>query len=67
MLLREAWYVPLSMARQYGGRAALDRRRLRQLDRMLTFCRERVPYYRDDPRYAVVPSASSPASPRCRC
>jgi phenylacetate-CoA ligase len=55
MLLREAWYVALSMARQYGSQAAVDRRRLRQLDRMLAFCRERVPYYRGDPRYAVGP------------
>jgi len=55
MLVREAWYVALSMARQYGSRAAVDRLRLRQLDRMLAFCRERVPYYRDDPRYAVGP------------
>ena len=55
MLVRESWYVALSMARQYGSRATVDRRRLRQLDRMLAFCRERVPYHRDDPRYAVGP------------
>jgi phenylacetate-coenzyme A ligase PaaK-like adenylate-forming protein len=55
MLLREACYVPLSMARPYASRAAIDRRRLRQLDRMLAFCRQRVPFYRDDPRYAAGP------------
>jgi phenylacetate-coenzyme A ligase PaaK-like adenylate-forming protein len=58
VLLREAWYVALSLARQYGGRAALERHQLRQLNRVLRFCRERVPFYRDDPRYAVGPLAS---------
>jgi hypothetical protein len=48
MLLREACYVPLSMARQHAGRGAIDRRRCRQLDRMLAFCRQHVPFYRDD-------------------
>lgn len=58
MLLREAWYVVLSLARQYGRQSALERHRLRQLNRMLRFCRERVPYYRDGPGYGVGPLSS---------
>ncbi|MEU7827824.1 hypothetical protein [Nonomuraea sp. NPDC049129] len=52
MIIREAGYVPLSIARQYGGAAGLRRRQLRGLNRMLELARTRVPYYRDDPRYA---------------
>ncbi|MEV0345157.1 AMP-binding protein [Nonomuraea sp. NPDC050680] len=52
MIIREAGYVPLSIARQYGGGAGLRRHQLRGLNRMLELARTRVPYYRDDPRYA---------------
>jgi phenylacetate-CoA ligase len=52
MIIREAGYVPLSIARQYGGAAGLRRHQLRGLNRMLELARTRVPYYRDDPRYA---------------
>ncbi|MGN9838476.1 phenylacetate--CoA ligase family protein [Nonomuraea sp. H19] len=58
MLVREAAYVPLTIARQYGGTAALRRRQLRGLNRMLELARTRVPYYRDDPRYARGPLRS---------
>ncbi|MER7044070.1 phenylacetate--CoA ligase family protein [Streptomyces jumonjinensis] len=52
MFLREAWYVPVGIARQYGTRAALRRRQLTGLNRMLAHARAHVPYYRDDPDYA---------------
>ena len=52
MLLREAWYVVLSLARQYGRQSALERHRLRQLNGCCAL-RERVPYYRDGPGYGV--------------
>ncbi|MER7128189.1 phenylacetate--CoA ligase family protein [Streptosporangium saharense] len=55
MLLREAAYIPLTIARQYGGAAGLRRRQLDGINRMLTVARTRVPYYRDDPRYAGGP------------
>ncbi|TMR93583.1 phenylacetate--CoA ligase family protein [Nonomuraea basaltis] len=55
MLIREAAYVPLSIARQYGSTAGLRRRQLRGLNRVLELARTRVPYYRDDPRYARGP------------
>ncbi|MEV1176383.1 hypothetical protein [Nonomuraea sp. NPDC049784] len=58
MLLREAAYVPLTIARQYGGVAGLRRRQLRGLNRVLELARTRVPYYRDDPRYARGPLRS---------
>ncbi|MEV4096037.1 phenylacetate--CoA ligase family protein [Streptosporangium saharense] len=55
MLLREAAYIPLTIARQYGGAAGLRRRQLDGINRMLALARSRVPYYRDDPRYAGGP------------
>ncbi|MFD0883970.1 phenylacetate--CoA ligase family protein [Streptosporangium algeriense] len=55
MLVREAAYIPLTIARQYGGAAGLRRRQLDGLNRMLHLARTRVPYYRDDPRYAGGP------------
>ncbi|MFF0572612.1 phenylacetate--CoA ligase family protein [Streptosporangium saharense] len=55
MLLREAAYIPLTIARQYGGAAGLRRRQLDGINRMLAVARTRVPYYRDDPRYAGGP------------
>ncbi|MFC5827163.1 phenylacetate--CoA ligase family protein [Nonomuraea insulae] len=55
MLVREAAYVPLTVARQYGGVAGLRRRQLRGINRLLELARTRVPYYRDDPRYARGP------------
>ncbi|MEU7740670.1 hypothetical protein [Nonomuraea sp. NPDC049158] len=55
MIIREAGYVPLSIARQYGGGAGLRRHQLRGLNRMLELARTRVPYYRDDPRYTRGP------------
>ncbi|MFD1538567.1 phenylacetate--CoA ligase family protein [Nonomuraea guangzhouensis] len=55
MIIREAGYVPLSIARQYGSAAGLRRRQLRGVNRMLELARTRVPYYRDDPRYARGP------------
>ncbi|MEV0237423.1 AMP-binding protein [Nonomuraea sp. NPDC050786] len=58
MLVREAAYVPLTIARQYGSAAALRRRQLRGLNRVLELARTRVPYYRDDPRYARGPLRS---------
>lgn len=58
MFLREALYVPVTLVRQYLPAAALRRRRLRGINGMLAYARERVPYYRDDERYAVPPLAS---------
>ncbi|MER7211465.1 AMP-binding protein [Streptosporangium sp. NPDC000239] len=58
MLVREAAYIPLTIARQYGGAAGLRRRQLNGLNRMLDVARTRVPYYRDDPRYAGGPLRS---------
>lgn len=55
MLLREAAYIPLTIARQYGGAAGLRRRQLDGINRMLAVARTRVPYYRDDPRYTGGP------------
>jgi phenylacetate-CoA ligase len=55
---REVAYVGLSYARQYGTGRGLRRQQLRGLNRMLAHCRGRVPYYRDDPRYAVGPLRS---------
>ncbi|MEU7854030.1 hypothetical protein [Nonomuraea sp. NPDC049141] len=55
MIIREAGYVPLSIARQYGSAAGLRRRQLRGVNQMLELARTRVPYYRDDPRYARGP------------
>lgn len=52
MLIREAGYVPLTIARQYGGTAALRRRQLREINEMLELAVHKVPYYRDDPRYS---------------
>jgi phenylacetate-CoA ligase len=46
MLLREIAYVPLTLARQYGGRAGLRRYQLRRLNRMLAHANANVPYYR---------------------
>ncbi|MGW3438376.1 phenylacetate--CoA ligase family protein [Streptomyces bacillaris] len=51
MFLREAWYVPVTFARQYGSRRALRRRQLSRLNRMLAHARTRVPYYRERPDY----------------
>ncbi|WP_405618621.1 phenylacetate--CoA ligase family protein [Streptomyces sp. NBC_01508] len=51
MFLREAWYVPVGIARQYGTGTALRRRQLSQLNGMLAHARAHVPYYRDDPAY----------------
>lgn len=51
MFLREAWYVPVTYARQYGTRRSLRRRQLTQLNRMLAHARATVPYYRDHPGY----------------
>ncbi|MBN6050668.1 phenylacetate--CoA ligase family protein, partial [Nonomuraea sp. RK-328] len=50
--------VPLTIARQYGSVAALRRHQLRGLNRVLELARTRVPYYRDDPRYARGPLGS---------
>ncbi|MFE7430825.1 phenylacetate--CoA ligase family protein [Streptomyces sp. NPDC057545] len=55
MFLREAVYVPVTYARQYGTRGSLRRRQLSQLNRMLAHARARVPYYRDDPAYRTGP------------
>lgn len=46
MLLREVAYVPVTLLRQYGSRAALRRYQLRSLNRMLAFANTNVPYYR---------------------
>jgi phenylacetate-CoA ligase len=46
MLVREIWYVPLALLRQYGSRAGLRRYQLRRLRRMLAYANARVPYYR---------------------
>jgi phenylacetate-CoA ligase len=51
MFLREAAYVPVTMARQYGSRAALRRYQLRQLNAMLAHASQAVAHYRDDPAY----------------
>ncbi|MET7462740.1 AMP-binding protein [Nonomuraea sp. NPDC005501] len=58
MLIREACYVPLSIARQYGDAERLRRHQLRWINRLLGLARTRVPYYRDDPRYARGPLSS---------
>ncbi|MEU6707149.1 phenylacetate--CoA ligase family protein [Streptomyces wuyuanensis] len=58
MFLREAWYVPVTFARQYGSRRSLRRRQLSQLNRMLAHARARVPYYRDSPDYRTGPLRS---------
>ncbi|MFJ6943647.1 phenylacetate--CoA ligase family protein [Streptomyces wuyuanensis] len=58
MFLREAWYVPVTFARQYGSRRSLRRRQLAQLNRMLAHARARVPYYRDSPDYRTGPLRS---------
>lgn len=58
MFLREAWYVPVTYARQYGSRRALRRRQLAQLNRMLAHARARVPYYRAHPAYRTGPLRS---------
>jgi len=58
MLLREAVGVPVAIARQYLPRRLLRRRQLRGLAAQLAYCRQRVPAYRDDPRYAVRPLAT---------
>ena len=57
-MLREAWYVAPTLLRQYGGEMGLRRLQLRQLNRLLAFCRGRVPYYRADPRYPDRPLRS---------
>ncbi|MDG6106422.1 phenylacetate--CoA ligase family protein [Dactylosporangium aurantiacum] len=46
MLLREMAYVPVTLLRQYGGRAALRRFQLRRLNRFLAHANAHVPYYR---------------------
>ncbi|MEJ8658654.1 phenylacetate--CoA ligase family protein [Streptomyces sp. MS1.AVA.4] len=58
MFLREAWYVPVTFARQYGSRRSLRRRQLSSLNRMLAHARARVPYYRDEPDYRTGPLRS---------
>lgn len=58
MFLREAWYVPVTFARQYGSRRSLRRRQLSQLNRMLAHARARVPYYRDSPDHRTGPLRS---------
>ncbi len=58
MFLREALYVPVSCARQYGTRTALRRRQLTGLNRMLAHAAAEVPYYRDDPAYRTGPLRS---------
>jgi phenylacetate-CoA ligase len=57
MFLREALYVPITLARQYARPDGIERRKLRWINEMLAHARERVPYYRDDPRYAHAPLA----------
>jgi phenylacetate-coenzyme A ligase PaaK-like adenylate-forming protein len=54
---REAAYVALSYARQFGDAERLARMRLRRLDEMLAYCRAHVPFY-GDPRYDVGPLTS---------
>ncbi|MEV4513846.1 hypothetical protein AB0K00_33430 [Dactylosporangium sp. NPDC049525] len=46
MLLREMAYVPVTLLRQYGSRAALRRFQLRRLNRFLAHANANVPYYR---------------------
>jgi phenylacetate-CoA ligase len=57
-MLREAWYVAPTLLRQYGSAAGLRRLQLRQLNCLLGLCRQRVPYYRADPRYPDRPLRS---------
>jgi phenylacetate-CoA ligase len=57
-MLREAWYVAPTLLRQYGSGMGLRRLQLRQVNRLLAFCRQRVPYYRADPRYPDHPLRS---------
>ncbi|GAA2711211.1 phenylacetate--CoA ligase family protein [Actinoplanes palleronii] len=51
MFLREALDIPVTMVRQYASRQAITRRKLRWINEMLVYSRERVPYYREDPLY----------------
>lgn len=55
MLLREALYIPVTLARQHASPEAVERRKLRLLNEMLAYGRAHVPYYRDDPAYAHPP------------
>lgn len=57
MLAREAAFVALSYARQFGDAERLARTRLRRLDEMLAHCRASIPYYADS-RYDVGPLTS---------
>jgi hypothetical protein len=43
MLLRELAFIPATLLRQYSSPSAIQRRKLRELDRTLAFCRARVP------------------------
>ena len=58
MLLREGWYVPVSLARQYGSTERLHDLQLRGLNAMLEHSRKTVPHYRDDDRYDIGPLRS---------
>jgi phenylacetate-CoA ligase len=51
MFAREAVWVPVAIARQYGTAAGLRRRQVAGLAAMLAHAQAHVPYYRDDPRY----------------
>jgi phenylacetate-CoA ligase len=57
VFLREACYIPLTIARQYGSVSGLRQRQLGGLNRMIEYAGTRVPYYRDDPRYSRAPLA----------
>jgi phenylacetate-CoA ligase len=57
-LLREAWYVAPTLLRQHGTEGGLRRLQLRQLNRLLAYCRAHVPYYRDAPGYPADPLRS---------
>lgn len=51
MFVREALYVPVSLARQYGGVRGLRRHQLRGVNRMLGHATATVPFYRSRAAY----------------
>ena len=53
MFVREAVLIPVTIARQWGSRAALERRQLAGLRALLDHARAHVPYYRNDPAYGL--------------
>lgn len=51
MFIREAVNIPVTMVRQYASPERIRQRKLRWINEMLAYARERVAYYREDDRY----------------